>query len=520
MRRRLAVLAGLALCLSAPRARADGTAPTMQRVVIDRVELEPSPMLGFARMRLFVSVVDLSQGGKVMDIYGDKAWTLKIAGTEKRVPYLAGLYDGAGAYTAVVLVVEQANEYEQDLDNIKALLDSEVLAKLPPSTQVAVIGFGDDLAIGKLGTVKNAQARLAALSPESAPGAPSLLDAVDKGLMMLKHVKTDPEDQPVRKLVILISDGRDKYDDKDKVTLLGKKAQKEGVRIHAIAFTTPDALKGPLRNLGELAFQSLGTIRWPQTKEALPDAIRKAGLEIGHQYVLTFLIAPEDVVGKKLSVIAQVSASHAIESNDVKLPEAPSCANTECPEDGYCADFHCVARAQPKGTGILSWILIILGALVGVVVVLAGVGFAMTKLKGRPKAPAPVAGAPLPGAPPGIQPIVPPPAGAAPAPAPAVQAPVVGPQLYIMGGPRAGQRIALRHGFMIGKQPECDLVIDDGFASGHHAQILMDQGGNCILYDKGSTNGTFVNGVRVSQYALTHGVAIRVGSTELRFLAQ
>src|SRR4051812_16008005 len=101
MRRRLAVLAGLALCVSAARARAEG--PAMQRVVIDRVELEPSPMLGFARLRLFVSVVDLSQGGKVMDVYGDKAWTLKVGGSERHLPYLAGLYDGTGANTAVAI---------------------------------------------------------------------------------------------------------------------------------------------------------------------------------------------------------------------------------------------------------------------------------------------------------------------------------------------------------------------------------------------------------------------------------
>ena len=50
--------------------------------------------------------------------------------------------------------------------------------------------------------------------------------------------------------------------------------------------------------------------------------------------------------------------------------------------------------------------------------------------------------------------------------------------------------------------------------------ILMDAAGNCTLIDKGSTNGTFVNGVRVSEYALTHGVSIRVGSTDVRFLAQ
>jgi hypothetical protein len=512
MRRRLALLAGLALCVSVARARADG--PAMQRVVIDRVELEPSPMLGFARLRLFVSVVDLSQGGKVMDVYGDKAWTLKVGGGERHIPYLAGLYDGTGANTAVAIVVEKANEYDADLDAIKTLVDTELLAKLPPATQVAVIGYGDDVIAGKLGTVKAAQAKLASLTPESEPGTPSMLQSIDKALALLKRVKTDPEDQPVRKMIILISDGRDKNEDKAAVTAAGVRALRDGVRIHAIAYTT--GLKGPVANLGELAWKSLGTIRWPQTKEALPDAIRKAALEIGHQYVLTYLVPPDDVAGKKLTVIAQVSASHAIESNDAKAPIAATCAKNECPEDAYCADFHCVTRGHPKGTGVLSWILIILGALAGLAAVLAGVGFAITKIKARPKAPiAPgLPGATMQPGPTGMQAAVPGPV----APPPAV---VVGPQLFFMTGPRSGERIGLRHGFLIGKEPGCDLVLDgDGFASSHHAQILMDQAGNCTVIDKGSTNGTFVNGVRISQYALTHGVAIRVGSTELRFLAQ
>src|SRR5262249_62084493 len=85
----------------------------------------------------------------------------------------------------------------------------------------------------------------------------------------------------------------------------------------------------------------------------------------------------------------------------------------------------------------------------------------------------------------------PPPLAAPPAAAPA---PVAGPSLLIMTGPRAGERIALRHGFLIGKAPGCDLVIDDGYTSGHHVQIGMDSFGNCSLYDRGSTNGTFVNG--------------------------
>jgi hypothetical protein len=106
---------------------------------------------------------------------------------------------------------------------------------------------------------------------------------------------------------------------------------------------------------------------------------------------------------------------------------------------------------------------------------------------------------------------------------PHAAAPVAGhavPHLMFLNGPRAGERIPLRHGFMIGKAPGCDLLIEDGYTSSHHAQIGMDPFGNCRLYDRGSTNGTFVNGVRVTEVALDHGVTVKIGSMDLRFLAQ
>jgi len=48
----------------------------------------------------------------------------------------------------------------------------------------------------------------------------------------------------------------------------------------------------------------------------------------------------------------------------------------------------------------------------------------------------------------------------------------------------------------------------------------MDTSGTCRLYDRNSTNGTFANGVRVTEVVLAHGMSVRIGSTELRFLAQ
>ena len=64
----------------------------------------------------------------------------------------------------------------------------------------------------------------------------------------------------------------------------------------------------------------------------------------------------------------------------------------------------------------------------------------------------------------------------------------------------------LLNGFLIGKQPGCNLMIEDGYTSSQHAQIGMDAHGNCKLFDRGSTNGTFVNGDRITESALQHGI--------------
>jgi pSer/pThr/pTyr-binding forkhead associated (FHA) protein len=63
------------------------------------------------------------------------------------------------------------------------------------------------------------------------------------------------------------------------------------------------------------------------------------------------------------------------------------------------------------------------------------------------------------------------------------------------------------------------VLRDDRFASGHHAHVLMDTAGGCTLVDRGSTNGTFVNGVREREKRLIHGMLIKIGSTEARFLS-
>jgi hypothetical protein len=70
----------------------------------------------------------------------------------------------------------------------------------------------------------------------------------------------------------------------------------------------------------------------------------------------------------------------------------------------------------------------------------------------------------------------------------------------------------------VGRSPQNDLPIpNDDYASADHARLEPRRDG-IWLEDVGSTNGTFVNGVRVGEpRRLSVGDVIRVGETDFRF---
>ncbi len=77
-----------------------------------------------------------------------------------------------------------------------------------------------------------------------------------------------------------------------------------------------------------------------------------------------------------------------------------------------------------------------------------------------------------------------------------------------------GTREALRDGLEIGRSDDNDVVLRDGRVSRKHARIVAD-GAGFAIEDRGSANGTFVDGVRVERAALAAGSAIVVGETVL-----
>jgi hypothetical protein len=71
-------------------------------------------------------------------------------------------------------------------------------------------------------------------------------------------------------------------------------------------------------------------------------------------------------------------------------------------------------------------------------------------------------------------------------------------------------------GKTIGRAPGNDVVLENLLVSGHHARI--DQaGGDYILTDLQSKNGTHVNGARITTAKLKHGDQILVGKHTLVF---
>lgn len=75
---------------------------------------------------------------------------------------------------------------------------------------------------------------------------------------------------------------------------------------------------------------------------------------------------------------------------------------------------------------------------------------------------------------------------------------------------------AVGGGVTIGRLPDNGVVVDNPAVSGHHARIVVE-GGQAILEDLQSTNGTFVGGRVVSRHALQHGDVVLVGKHQLLF---
>jgi len=100
----------------------------------------------------------------------------------------------------------------------------------------------------------------------------------------------------------------------------------------------------------------------------------------------------------------------------------------------------------------------------------------------------------------------------------APRAPKAGALLYVETGARAGTDYRLSVGTTaIGRTSDSDIMIDDDTVSRQHA-LIREEGGRFTLHDRGSLDGTYVNGQKIrGPVTLQDGDEIGVGNTVLRF---
>lgn len=84
-------------------------------------------------------------------------------------------------------------------------------------------------------------------------------------------------------------------------------------------------------------------------------------------------------------------------------------------------------------------------------------------------------------------------------------------------GPHRGELVTLKPLSVIGKDPTCDVVLNDPFMSGRHATIRAQPNG--FVLEDHSTNGTFVNDKKVKTHELVDSDFVKFGQTLVKFKA-
>ncbi|WP_213954122.1 MULTISPECIES: FHA domain-containing protein [unclassified Variovorax] len=93
------------------------------------------------------------------------------------------------------------------------------------------------------------------------------------------------------------------------------------------------------------------------------------------------------------------------------------------------------------------------------------------------------------------------------------------PKLIVMTHPGKTKLVPLAAAdTRIGRANSNDVVIDSDRVSRFHATLTVESGAVWIR-DLDSSNGTFVNGHRITSRALSNGDTILIGDCQMRFLA-
>lgn len=425
-------------------------------------------------------------------------------------------FRNAGWTFAAVLAIDTSGSVKQYLTPVATVLPKFVKA-LPPKDALALITFDDAVhEPAPFGTPRDRlEAQLAALK---ASGRRTLLyNALDRSLTVLEGLPADR----TRRRIVVVSDGADESTDNPAAAdMIIQRAIRSRAAIDTIWVGRPVA---STRNTLVRMAERTGGIHSDATNPARVGADVEAALGrvasvLGNSVVASFT--------------REVQTTAATREIGVGLPTrgiAPAVIALQVPRSAPPAP-----APDSLGAITLRWLLRLLVSTLAVYV-----PYVFVYLRVRRKNPHPNLPAPLPMwliSKLDPQPIlidIPPDTTQKPAKtpsrrhtmvaAPEPPVPAAGQEhglaIEAITGPMKGQRISIAGPrFQVGAANDNDLRITDKYISGTHARFEQSQG-RWVLFDQGSSNGTFVDGGRLTTghaHVLRDGQVIRMGSSEFR----
>jgi hypothetical protein len=455
-----------------------GAAHAVDHLRLERIDLTKSPT-----MKAYLTLTDGE--GRVMTGRGREDWKLVLDSAEQGVADEMQSFDASNEPINLVALVQVSQAMLEVSDDVKKGV--KILANaMPPKSKMALLGFSSDTKrLAELGPAPEAESAANQLQTDTEYVEVHLLDAIRTAIDLLNAA---PKDQ--RKMIVLFSDGIDVNMDSKTFFSVGKRANDAGIVIDTIGYAPFEPAR--LRNLSQLTKQSAGGDRMCKTSADVTGEFQNVADELRKQYILTYELPIPGGDGKfhTFQVLGE-AAGHAAYSNNIIMPVPKG--------------MHLPKQKGASGRRWWLWALSIVGGLMFVMFVVWLI------FRERDDAPVEFA-APQPAAPQGKPRTMA--LDASQAPGGKVSA--VG-WLVAVSGRQANKTFPLKSGkTIIGTAPECDVVIDDQFASTRHAEVRFE-GKHFKIVDLGSTNGTTVNDKKIREHELVDNDRIVFGRTELKF---
>ena len=377
---------------------------------------------------------------------------------------------------------------------------------LGPHDRAALLTFGAEVRLVQDFTADKAalQAHLAHLQPSDDQTRLHL------GLLRALELSRRPSaDLPRRRVIVLLSDGQDDFVGGATLDEVQAALNDQRMPIFALGFINPPrtpAKDAALKTLGMIARRSGGAYQ-NLGETALPAAYAELRRRIEQAVVvrLDCPACPTDGSQQRLHIEWQSGGQRLGDELDLRLlpppPEPVKPAEPAPPaETAKPAEPTSEPLQQPPW-----WVLI---ASLALLMVLAMVGIAFHVRRRRQAAALAVSDA-----------------AEVPAPLPFSKTVAATPEppglsvrlIPVGAGQAPVYTLNIRDRAVIGRRPDCHLVIsDDDELSGTHCALLR-VGDRLLLEDLGSTNGTQVNGVPIhGRHPLSDGDRIQLGRLDLR----